>query len=610
MADLKIAIRQMLRMLSAGQSAGLPDDELLKRFLEQRDEAAFESLLCRHGPMVLNTCRRLLGHLPDAEDAFQATFLVFCRKAKTIARRQSLGSWLHRVALRICLRAKATSQRAAGGLKRRFEQAAPLGRTGAADRARTPLEQQEEWSVLDEELNRLPEKYRAPLVLHYLEGKTAEQAAVELGWRPGTVCGRLARGKDLLRSRLIRRGVTLTAGMVAGLVAPDLATAALPPALVKATVRAGIVFAGGQAVVPGAASARLAQRFLRAGLFGRLKLLAAVFLTVGIATAGAGVILSRTQPTDRIAKVPPLLNAAPPNEAQARVDGDGDPLPAGARLRLGSARLGHGDWLKAMAYSRDGRALVAAGDRGLVHTWDAATGRPLATVAYSPFAYQTQPVLSPDGATLAVAVASDSFGMKPNSTVLLMSLSRNAAPLRLAVGSNGDVRSLAFSPDGNYLAAGGNFDFILLWEVASGHLVRRFTVSKHYIQAVAVSPDGKLLAVDNQPALRLWDVATGEEDRQPLEPKSWGTVLAFSGDGRVLAGGDTLGKISLWDWHTGKALRQFAPPESFLRGRMDNLAFSPDSKLPCRTRAGRDCPPLGYNLRRIATLRPAAGFPE
>src|SRR6266851_1502764 len=397
MADLKIALRHMLRMLSAGQSPGLPDDVLLERFVAQRDEAAFEILLCRHGPMVLNTCRRLLGQLPDAEDAFQATFLVFCRKAKTIARRQSLGSWLHRVALRICLRAKATSQRAAGGLERRFEPAAPVGGTAAA-------EQQEEWSVLDEELGCLPEKYRAPLVLHYLEGKTVEQAAVELGWRPGTVSGRLARGKDLLRSRLIRRGVTLTAGMVAGLVAPDLGTAALPPALVHVTVRAGIVFAGGQAVAPGAASARvlaLAQRGLRAGLLGRLKLLAAVFLTFGMAAAGAGVILSHTRPTDRIAEVPPLENAGP-NEAQARVDRDGDPLPAGARLRLGSARLGHGDWLTTMAYSRDGRTLVAAGDRGLVHTWDAATGRPLATVAYSPFAYQAHPVLSPDGSILAV----------------------------------------------------------------------------------------------------------------------------------------------------------------------------------------------------------------
>src|SRR5207248_5487362 len=218
-----------LRMLSAGQSLGLPDDELLERFLEQRDEAAFESLLCRHGPMVLNTCRRLLGHLPDAEDAFQATFLVFCRKAKTIARRQSLGSWLHRVAVRICLRAKATSQRAAGGLERRFEPVAPLGGTGAADRARTPLEQQEERSVLDEELSCLPEKYRAPLVLHYLEGKTVEQAAVELGRPPGTVSAHLTRAKGLLRARLARRGLALTGGLFAAALAR--AAGPLPPAL-------------------------------------------------------------------------------------------------------------------------------------------------------------------------------------------------------------------------------------------------------------------------------------------------------------------------------------------------------------------------------------------
>src|SRR5439155_6359498 len=129
----------------------------------------------------------------------------------------------------------------------------------------------------------------------------------------------------------------------------------------------------------------------------------------------------------------------------------------------------------------------------------------------------------------------------------------------------------------------GDFDFILLWEVASGHLVRRFNVLKRCcIQAVALSPDGKLLAVDTQSALRLWDIATGEEERQPLEPRTWGTVLAFSGDGRVLAAVGAVGKISLWDTRTGKTFRQFALPESRLRGRMEelgNLAFSPDSKL-------------------------------
>jgi RNA polymerase sigma factor (sigma-70 family) len=188
----------MLRRISTKQASGLTDGELLERFVTQRDETAFEALLVRHGPMVLNTCRRLLGHCPDAEDAFQATFLVLCRKAGGITKRQSVGSWLYKVAYRVCLRTKATAARQPLGGEHLLE---------PADRERAcALDWREVRSVLDEELNRLPEKYRSPLVLHYLEGKTVEQAAQELGWRHGTVCTRLARGKALLRTRLTRRG--------------------------------------------------------------------------------------------------------------------------------------------------------------------------------------------------------------------------------------------------------------------------------------------------------------------------------------------------------------------------------------------------------------------
>src|SRR5260370_27093150 len=176
MADghLRMAILHLLERCAGERHPQLPDDELLDRFVRLRDEAAFATLLGRHGPMVLNTCRRLLGYVPDAEDAFQATFLVFCRKAGAITRGHSLGSWLYRVAFRVCLQARAAQNRWPGRLDPLWEPAAP--------QPASALEEREERSVLDEELSRLPEKYRAPLVLHYLQGKTVEQAALELSW--------------------------------------------------------------------------------------------------------------------------------------------------------------------------------------------------------------------------------------------------------------------------------------------------------------------------------------------------------------------------------------------------------------------------------------------
>src|SRR5262249_45846840 len=183
-------------------------------------EAAFESLLWRHGPMVMRTCRRLLGSLPDAEDGFQATFLVLCRKARTITSHQSLASWLYKVAYRICLGARAA--------RRRQPVELPIGAAPSASESVSPLVTHEVRAVLDEELNQLPEKYRAPLVLHYLESKTVQQTAAELGWPYGTVCVRLTRGKDRLRVRLVKRGMLLSTGAVTAALTSEATAAASP----------------------------------------------------------------------------------------------------------------------------------------------------------------------------------------------------------------------------------------------------------------------------------------------------------------------------------------------------------------------------------------------
>ncbi len=180
----------------------LTDGELLERFVRQHEEAAFAALVQRHGPMVLSVCQRVLRHSQDADDAFQATFLVLAQKAHRLRRPGLLANWLYGVAYRTALHAR---QHAARRSEREREAAKRIVLSDDPERKRLALRR-----VLDEELHRLPEKYRAPLVLCYLEGKTNKEAARLLGWPSGSMAHRLARGRDLLRKRLEARLVGLT----------------------------------------------------------------------------------------------------------------------------------------------------------------------------------------------------------------------------------------------------------------------------------------------------------------------------------------------------------------------------------------------------------------
>src|SRR5262249_33615991 len=175
------------RRLAGGAPADDCDSGLLERFVRGRDEAAFAELLRRHGPLVLGTCRRVLGDPADADDVFQATFLVLARKAASIQKRGSVASWLYGVAYRLARRLRAGL---AGGRAHEQEAAAVTAAANADESWR------ELWPAVDEELSRLPEKYRVPLVLCYLEGKTHEEAARLLGWPKGSLSTRLLRGRD------------------------------------------------------------------------------------------------------------------------------------------------------------------------------------------------------------------------------------------------------------------------------------------------------------------------------------------------------------------------------------------------------------------------------
>src|SRR5580700_1545754 len=191
--------------------ASIGDRELLERFLANQDEAAYLALLSRHGPMVLRVCRRVLSNEHDAEDAFQATFLILARKARTIRRHNALASWLHGVARRVALQSRSQVNRRRQH-EERIRQSAPASCTDDA----TPWGQIRE--ILDEELSRLPERLKGPLVHCYLEGLTQDEAALRLGFSKNTVRRRLDRGRAVLAARLTRRGVAFSTALFAPMV--------------------------------------------------------------------------------------------------------------------------------------------------------------------------------------------------------------------------------------------------------------------------------------------------------------------------------------------------------------------------------------------------------
>src|SRR5215471_445198 len=215
------AVLSQIHRLAAAQAADeFPDRELLERFRRRRDEAAFAALVRRHGPMVWGVCWRVLGDCHDAEDAFQAAFLVLAGKAGSIRRAESLGAWLHRVARQLALRARGRRDR-----RQRVESGRPPDSEAAPAAGAGPSEDlslREALAIVDEEVGRLPEKFRAPVVLCYLQGKTNEEAARELGCAAGTLKSRLGRARELLGARLAGRGVSLPVGPATLLLATGL----------------------------------------------------------------------------------------------------------------------------------------------------------------------------------------------------------------------------------------------------------------------------------------------------------------------------------------------------------------------------------------------------
>jgi RNA polymerase sigma factor (sigma-70 family) len=549
------AIGRDLRRLFDGENLAVLDDgELLDRFTRRDDGAsvAFEAIVDRHGPAVLLACRRVSDDLESAEDAFQATFIVLARKAGSVRVGDSLRPWLLGVARRTALKARA------GERRRRAREC----KAATPESSGSGLPQPDELApIVRAEVDLLPEKYRDPVRLFYLEGKTQEETARALGWPVGSVSGRLFQARQLLRSRLSRRGFAPLGWLAAGCLAGAEAEAAVPSALRLKTLASATAAAptSGAAVV-------LAGRVLRGMAVARLAV-RAVGLVAVIAALGLGIgpLSGREKPS-----APPAVPAPPEpiKDEVIEVDCYGDDLPQGAVARLGTTRFRQGYFedghaMTRVIYAHDGRSLVTVGSQGGVSVWEASSGRRIRRLEGNHAA------LSPDGRTLATA--------KPG-LIRLWDFDTGRELRRAELDPAEDYRELAFSPDGSGLVAFG---------VASGHgpggrasaalvgfetadLTERFRKpgDYHYARALAFAPDGKTLAVavpdrpfnlfavhmsePDRSWIRFLDAADGSELRRITIERFDVASLAFSPDGRTLAAGIGDRTIRLYDPSTAE----------------------------------------------------------
>jgi RNA polymerase sigma factor (sigma-70 family) len=575
--QLQPLIKRLLHAISM-DGAKRSDAQLLERFILTKDEAAFESLLWRHGPMVLALCQRMLRHRHNAEDVFQAVFLVFFRKAHSISRGDCVASWLYKVAYRLAARARART----------------ADRTNDDSHVESLLapEQPDAFhsadlrAILDDALSRLPEKYRVPLVLHYLEGKSVQLAAEEIGCPLGTVSGRMHRGRELLRRRLARRGVALSGAIVPVVLARAGEAAALTTLPTSAILDAVRVLAGKSAAA-GTASATataLAESAGRILPFARWKIATLVLLVLGVAGLGAGLAARRPESPELAARAveDPINLRVPPRAAEANPPAAApaeDPLPQGARARLGSQRFTYGAFIDALALSPDGTTVAGIGSTNSVVFWDAATGKRQSVISASDVPVQLCAVdFSPDGTAVAVG---DSRGR----AVVVHSWKTHTSEPAIAIDERheGTVQAVWFALDGQTVASAGTDGVVRLWIPTTGQVLHTLVGHCGSVHALAFAPDGKTLASAGEDGtIRLWDPSTGAPRRTCCGHLGSVHALSFSTDGKVLASASTDGRVLLWRPDAGQAygdynLRTVVPLA---------LAFVDEKRLAVASQAG------------------------
>jgi WD40 repeat protein len=489
----------------------------------------------------------------------------------------------------VALRAKASADR-----RRRRE--AQIARPEASPVAEPP--DAEIRAILADELSRLPEKYRAAVVLCYLEGRTHAAAARCLGATPGAITGNLRRARDLLHRRLLRRGIDLAGGTVACLLGQD--AVAVPAALAAATTRASLSFAtnGTTAALASTEVITLAQGFLTT-MMAKGNILAAVLLALMLLATGAG-LLSRQVLADK----PPVNGAG--NDV-ARTDPSGDPLPSSALARLGTVRWRHGGPVFFAAYSLDDRELLTVGKDGFARVWESATGREIRRFGTGDIDTLDHAAISADRKLLATSTKERTITLwdvgraerliswkydAPPEFIPVDPEPPIAGPPRKGIFRQPSINELLFSPNGRFLVVREACKALCVYDVTSGKEVRKFAPGKaanvhiveHWVhkKSMAFTPDGKTLIfgtpahVRHDEANLFWrfDIETGKELevlRGP--PKLRHSPLALAPDGKTWAWNDFGGFLRVWDMETGQVKHDLERQRD-----LTDLAFSADGK--------------------------------
>jgi RNA polymerase sigma factor (sigma-70 family) len=560
------------RLVAKDAFAQNSDRELLERFIRQHEQPAFAALMFRHGRMVLSVSQRIVQDVHVAEDVLQATFLLFLRKAATLQTHQSIGPWLHEAARRLALKARSERERRHSRESRAREK---LVSDPVAE-----LTLREAQAAVDQELARLPERYRAPLILCCLEGMARDEAAQQLGWSLNTLKGRLEQARQLLRARLTRRGLTLPAALLAVLFGESTAKATLSASLVASTAKAASALNTGGAATAGLLSPQVTS-LLNAGMrvawltkfqmAAALLVGACVFTGVGLATWMAPLA---KQPDAKQEKKksdsPGTTEANVRAENPPATDRYGDPLPERALARLGTTRFRQGFMIYTAAYSPDGKMLATTSAGQGICVWDTDTGKQLYQVL--PHAHVHSVAFAPNGKVLVTGGA--------GRGIHLFDAATGRQIRKLPGNEGGGTMSLAVSPDSKVLASGGHDCLVRLWDMATGQELRQLEGHGKVVNCLAFSPDGEMLASGGlDTSICLWETSTGkpfgELAANPGKDLSFAWSFGFSPDGRTLVSGGEDKTIRLWDVSLKRVVRLIPGTGK----QIARVSFSPDGSL-------------------------------
>jgi RNA polymerase sigma factor (sigma-70 family) len=556
----------------ANGRAEASDRDLLECFATKKDESAFAALMRRHGSMVLGLCRRMLGHEQDAEDAFQATFLVLARRAGSVRWQNSVAHWLHETACRISRHSRAAALARRSGQKAFENSTQPESMSVVSCRTIS--------SMLDDELRQLPEKLREPMVLCYLEGQAQAVAAARLGYSEATLNRRLAEGRDQLRRRLERRGITLTAALLALGLSED-ARAAVPAMLTKSTLNLVMAEVAGQMLMEASTNVLgLAAGAIHALTNAKVKLGIVLLLTTSL-LAGGMILAFRNSRARQVgekqadgARQSEEILPQPSSEKRRE---DEDALPAGALARLGTLRLRQEGPVRSLAFLPDGKTL-AAGSNSLVF-WDSASGK--AVHRFNGDVPVGALVCSGDGKTVLCWMGSLRLLDSTTGKELLRIKNEFTQEefYAVALAADGKIAATATRKNGSRRGRERDQGLIQLWDMATGTRIAEWS-STSRASHMTFSPDGKLLAVavtdlpGANRSIELRDVATGDVLRELKGndlPSAAERQMAFSPDGKFLAAAAPANVVILWDTKTGFEIRKLEGHA----GPVTALAYSP-----------------------------------